>query len=91
MTIEEARDILRIDAPDNDIIINHLLSAIPEYLEVKTGERWDDEPINPLAKTTAGFILQLWFDPESDESWRLKKTIDSLLSALTSIWRGKDE
>ena len=36
-TIDEARDILRIDGSDNDAIIEPLLQAIPPYLEATTG------------------------------------------------------
>ena len=36
-TIQEARDILRIDGSDNDAIIEPLLQAIPPYLEATTG------------------------------------------------------
>lgn len=88
LTIQEAREILRLDGPDNDIIIQPLLEAIPDFLETTTGRRWDTEPINSLAKTTAGFILQYWYyGPQGDHADRLKKTIDSLLGTLTAIGR----
>lgn len=91
LDLEDARDILRIDGPDNDFIIQQLMEAIPDYLEATTGHRWDTGPINPLARTTAGFILQYWFDgPQGDYADRLKKTIDSLLSTLTAIGRNKE-
>lgn len=87
ITIEEARDVLRIDGEDNDVIIYPLLNAIPAYLETTTGKSWDVEPIHPLAKTVAGFILQLWFDTQDSNTDRLKRTIDGLLIALTVIGR----
>ena len=87
LDIDEARDILRIDGNDNDIIIYPLLTAIPDYLEVTTGKRWDTVPINPLAQTTAGFILQLWYNAQGEDTERLKRTIDNLLIALTAIGR----
>jgi hypothetical protein len=88
ITVPEAREILRIDGEDNDLIIVPLIEAIPDYLEVTTGRRWEyDNPINPLAKTTAGFILQLWFEAQDHNTERLKRTIDSLLAALTAIGR----
>lgn len=87
MTIEEARDVLKIDGADNDTTINSLLNAIPSYLESTTGKPWDTEPVQPLAKTTAGFILQLWYYPQDENTDRLKKTIDGLLTALTAIGR----
>lgn len=87
LTLEEAREALRIDGTDNDIIIIPLLDAIPSYLETTTGRNWDTEPIHPLAKTVAQFLLQLWYNPQSEDTERLKKTIDNLLTALTAIAR----
>ena len=87
LTIEEARDAVRLDGPDNDIILIPLLNAIPAYLEVTTGKDWDVEPIHPLAQTAAIFILQLWYDPQDKDTDRLKATIDGLLIALTAIGR----
>lgn len=90
ITIEEARDTLRVDGIDNDPIIKPLLVAIPSYLETTTGRDWLDDPVHPLAQTVAKFILQLWFDPHSQDSSRLKRTIDSLLGALEVIGRTID-
>lgn len=87
ISIEEAREILRIDGTDNDIIIQPLLTAIPEYLEVTTGNRWDEEPINPLAETTAGFLLKLWYNPQDKDTMQLKRTIATLLGALGAMGR----
>ncbi len=86
MTIEEARDILRIDGTSNDGIILPLLVAIPDYLEVTTGKNWASSD-NALAQTTAGFILQLWYNSQGTDTERLKRTIDSLLIALTALGR----
>lgn len=87
LNIEDAREALRIDGPDNDIIILPLINAIPSYLEVTTGRTWLDDPVDPLAETTAKFILQLWYDPQGPEIERLKRTIDNLLIALTAKGR----
>ncbi|ASV67216.1 head-tail connector protein [Cytobacillus kochii] len=86
--IQEARDTLRVDGTDNDPIIIPLLESIPSYLEVTTGRTWEDNPVHPLAQTVAKFILQLWFDPQGQDSERLKRTIDNLLVSLTAIARG---
>ncbi|EJQ56206.1 hypothetical protein IEQ_00180 [Bacillus cereus BAG6X1-2] len=88
ITIEEARDALRIDGEDNDTIIIPLLESIPSYLEVTTGRTWiEDAQVHPLAQTVTKFILQLWFDPQGQDSERLKRTIDNLLTALTALGR----
>lgn len=85
--IFEARDILRVDGEDNDPIIIPLLQSIPSYLEVTTGRAWDDDTVHPLAQTVTKFILQLWFDPQGQDSEQLKRTIDNLLTALTALGR----
>lgn len=91
ITIEEARDTLRVDGVDNDDIIQPLLESIPSYLETTTGRDWSkDDEVHPLAQTTTKFILQLWFDPQTQDSVRLKRTIDNLLVALTAIGRDQD-
>lgn len=87
MTIEEARETLRLDNEHNDDIIMPLLAAIPSYLEIQTGKDWleeDAEKVDALAKTTAQFILLLWYNPQQRDEERLKRTINSLIYALTA-------
>lgn len=86
MTIEEARDVLRVDGEDNDPIIYPLLEAIPSYLETTTGKAWDTDPVQPLAKQAAKFILIKWFDGTNSYD----KTIHGLLTALTAMGRNTD-
>ena len=81
-TIEEARDVLRIDGADNDAQIEALLAAIPAYLEITAGYAAAGE-YSPLAKTAARFILQLWYYGENSDTDKLKRVIDSLLKALS--------
>lgn len=88
--IEEARGALRVDGQDNDPIIIPLLESIPSYLETTTGRTWEDDEVHPLAQTVTKFILQLWFDPQGQDSVRLKRTIDTLLVALTALGRNMD-
>lgn len=88
ISIDEARETLRVDGTDNDMIIDSLLRSIPSYLEVTTGRDWLDDDVHPLAQTVTQFILQLWFDPQGQDSQRLKRTIDNLLVALTALGRG---
>lgn len=91
ISIEDARNSLRVDGDYNDDIIKPLIEAIPNYLYITTGRDWLDEPVQPLAQTTAKFILQLWFDPQTQDSERLKRTIDSLLASLKALSRDYDD
>ena len=83
-TIEEARDILRIDGSDNDAMIFALLYAVPPYLEATTGYTAVDGEYSPLAQAAGRFLLQLWYYGDNAETDKLQRVIDSLLKALSA-------
>ncbi|MDR0813445.1 MAG: head-tail connector protein [Oscillospiraceae bacterium] len=82
-TIEEARDILRIDGADNDGIIQPLIEAIPDYLTETTGYTATGD-YSPVAKTAGRFILQQWYYGENSDTAKLQHVIDCLLKALSA-------
>lgn len=90
ITIEEAKDTLRVDGDYYDQVIIPLVESVPSYLELTTGRDWLDEPVHPLVKTTTKFLILLWFDPQTQDSERLKRTIDGLLVSLTALGRSYD-
>ena len=83
LSLEQAREFLRIDGTDNDNIISALLEAIPSYIEITTGMTFSQQNTEPLTNTVSRFILQLWYNAEQSESEKLQRTIDSLLKAIT--------
>jgi hypothetical protein len=87
MTLDQAREFLRVDGTDNDIIIVSLLDAIPGYIEVTTGMTAAQQEAEPLATTAGKFILKLWYNAEQTDSEKLQRTIDGLLKALTVMAR----
>lgn len=87
LTVAEAREHLRIDGTDNDIIILSLLEAIPGYIEVTTGMSKEQQEAEPLVSTASKFILQLWYNAEQADSEKLQRTIDGLLKAITVMAR----
>ena len=87
LSLEEAREHLRIDSTDNDALILSLLEAIPGYIEVTTGMTPEQQETEPLARTASKFILQLWYNAEQTDSEKLQKTIDGLLKSLTVMAR----
>ena len=87
LTTDEARDILRLDSGDNDDLINALIKALPSYLAVATGCN-NDYLKSPLAKTVAGFLIQLWYNADGTDTAKLQRTIDNLLTALTVYSNG---
>lgn len=85
LTIEQAREILRLDTADNDAIIEGLLSAIPDYIELTTGVTAEQQAGHLLADTAGKFILMLWYNAERADAEKLQRTIDSLLKTLALI------
>lgn len=83
-TIEEARDILRIDGSDNDAIIEPLIDAIPPYLEATTGYAKTTGDYSPVARAAGRFLLQLWYYGENADTDKLQRVIDCLLKALSA-------
>jgi len=82
-TITEARDILRLDGTDNDLIIYPLLEAIPPYLTETTGYTAAGD-YSPVARTASRFILQQWYYGENADTDKLLRVIDCLLKALSA-------
>ena len=62
LTLEEAKAKLRVDFEEDDELISGFIESIPDYLETKTGSRWEEEPINPLVKTLAGYLICSMYD-----------------------------
>lgn len=85
ITLEQARDYLRIDGTDNDGVISPLLLAIPDYIETTTGMSADQQASEPLADTVSKFLLALWYNAEGTETEKLDRTINSLLKALSAM------
>lgn len=83
-TIDEAREILRIDGDENDAIIIPLLAAIPPYLAATTGYSPADGNYSPLALTAGQFLLQLWYFGDNADTDKLQRVIDCLLKALAA-------
>lgn len=83
-SIEEARNILRIDGTDNDSEITALVTALQEYLCHATGYRADDGDYSPVALTAGRFILWQWYYGENADTDKLQRVIDCLLKALSA-------
>lgn len=90
LTIDEARDALRIDGTDSDTIIQSMLDSLPDYLEATTGSRWEDDTAAgyQLAKQCAKFILQLWYDPSTQDAARLSNVVGKMLGTLQVMANG---
>lgn len=83
ISLEVARNWLRVDGTDNDVIIQSLLNATPDYIEVATGLTAEEQTGEPLADTVDRFLLSLWYFPDQPNADKIEQTINSLLKTLT--------
>lgn len=83
LTVEEAKEVLRIDNDYNDLVIEPLVLALPSYISTSTGLPLEQLLKEPLAKTVSGFLIQLWYNSEGTDSLRLNQVIESLLKTLS--------
>ena len=82
-TVDEARDILRLDGTANDEQITALVAALPGYLRATTGYLAAGD-FSPVARTAARFILWQWYYGENADTDKLQRVIDCLLKALSA-------
>lgn len=83
ITLQEAKDVLRVDGDDNDTLIQSLINSLPGYIEVQTGMTEAQQITEPLVKTVSGFILTLWYFSDHADDLKLQRTIDNLLKSIT--------
>lgn len=83
LTLETAREWLRLDNTDNDQIIEGLLTASVEYIELTTGVVETEQIASPLCETAQKFLLSLWYDPTQVDTERVQRSVDSLLKTIS--------
>lgn len=88
LTLEEAKTRLRVDFDEDDETIIAMIESIPDYLETKTGARWDKEPIKPLVKTLAGHYICSIYNQEFKE---YEEPINNILMVLTSMAKKEND
>ena len=89
VTLEQALDWLRMP-PDfgSGDIVEGLLQAIPDYIDITTGMSVEQQKDEPLVDTVTKFLLMLWYDAQQPDAAQLQRTIDNLLKTLTVKARG---
>lgn len=79
----QAKNDLRVDGTENDEIINALVTALPDYIELTTGMKKEDQTTEPLVDTVCGFIIRVWYYADHADDVKLQRTIDNLLKCIT--------
>lgn len=85
ISLDDAREWLRLDNTDNDAVIAGLIEGAAEYIEITTGLTRFEQMDSPLAQTATKFLLSLWYDPTQADTDRLQRSIDNLLKAVAHV------
>lgn len=83
LSLAQACNILHVDEGNNDELIESLIAAIPDYIEVTTGMSAEQQETEPLVETVSGFILTLWYFSDHSDDIKLQRTIDNVLKCIT--------
>lgn len=81
MTLELAKDILRIDEDWDDERITAIINILPHYIFERTGYPVDKQPTEPLCQLLEQFLIRKFYLPDEPYG-TIDKTIDSLLTSL---------
>ena len=85
ISLDEAREWLRLDNTDNDAVIAGLIEGAAQYITIATGLTVEDQAASPLAQTATKFLLSLWYDPTQADTDKLQRSIDNLLKAVAHV------
>lgn len=85
LTLEEAKDFLKVDYGDEDIFIQDLINASEQYLKNATGKTFDSS--NKLAKLYCKVLVNEWFKDrglmqDAKTSDKVRFTLQSILMQL---------
>ena len=83
MTLRDACNVLHVNEGDNDELIQTLIMALPDYIEVATGLSVAKQASEPMVETVAGLILTQWYYADHADDQSLTRTINALLKAIT--------
>ncbi|MFL2128301.1 hypothetical protein [Ruoffia sp. FAM 26255] len=80
----DAVDILGLDSDSYliDSLVVPLVESLPSQIEKTTGLTIEEQEKEPLVFTLSSFLIQLWFNAEDTQSYRLQRVIDSLTSTI---------
>lgn len=82
--LENAIDILGLDNDSYliDSLVRPLVGSLPSHIEKTTGLTYNEQIQEPLIFTLSSFLVQLWFNAEDTQSFRLQRVIDSLTATI---------
>ena len=81
ITLDEAKNWLRVDHNEDDQIITTIINAVPVYIEAATGLTETEQEKEPLCKTAAHFLIRLWYDGDLVTD-RHERTLAALMKSI---------
>lgn len=81
ISLEEAKEILRVDGADNDSIIAAIIESLPALIETQTGMTEIRQRSNKVVKQLEGLYLRQFYFGVEDT--KLSRSIDSLLRIIS--------
>jgi uncharacterized phage protein (predicted DNA packaging) len=84
VTLDEAKQWLRVDTNDDDVLIQSLIASSEQYLKEATGVTYDNK--NELAKLFCLTLISDWYENREmvgKASDVIRYTVNSLLMQLT--------
>lgn len=82
ITVEDAREYLRLDDAANDDILRDLIEAAGVYIAQTTGMNTTDQATNPLAKSATRMLVATWFDPNGVDATASDRAVTEMLKHL---------
>lgn len=83
MTLSDALKFLHLDSGANDALVDTLLAAVPDYIELTTGMSKEEQPNEPLCEVVTKFLLTAWFFGDKADTIKLDHAITNLLGAIS--------
>ncbi|MEY8414800.1 head-tail connector protein [Tissierella praeacuta] len=93
ITIDEAKEYLRVDGDEDNAIINTLIKASEEYLKNATGKTFDDT--NNLARLFCLLLVVDWYENRGLTAGKvgdkIRPVINSMLAQLNYCYEEVEE
>ncbi|MBQ6976321.1 MAG: phage gp6-like head-tail connector protein [Selenomonadaceae bacterium] len=82
LTLEKAKNFLRIDTDDEDALIQSLIDSAVAYIEDTTGMTAENQT-SPLVETLQAFLVANWYENRADGGNMAGST--AILSLLKTV------
>ncbi len=89
LTLEEVKQFLRVDADDDDMLINSLILTAEEYLKRATGKTFNND--NNLAKLLCMVLVTDWYDNRELVAGRIGDKVRFVITSMLAQLKYEDD